>query len=133
MSIDLGNTPVGTAPTTEQQAQIRTAINALSPELNVIDEDISLETYSMPGTYAGKYVRFSSLTDFSMYIELNLDFPLYGVVTFFQKNIGKLTFSPASGVVINSYLDGLSTKGQYSAIQLIKVGTNTWDVLGGTV
>lgn len=101
----------------------------------VVDgQDIEVSSnLTLQASDAGKYIRFSKLEDFSLYVGVEADnFPLHGVVTFFQKNIGKMTlFANTGNTVFNAFENGISTKGQYSALQLVKVGTRTWDVLGG--
>jgi hypothetical protein len=50
-----------------------------------------------------------------------------------QIGAGKVTFSPGSGVTINSQASHLSIAAQYVAVSLIKTATNTWYLIGNLI
>lgn len=56
-------------------------------------------------------------------------FPIGAVVNIIQGGAGQVNLLQASGVTING---GTSTRGQYRALSIIKVGLNEWDSIGGT-
>lgn len=52
-------------------------------------------------------------------------------IDFLQTTAGQLTLVGAAGVTINSS-NGLKTRAQWSALSLLKIGTDTWVVFGDT-
>jgi hypothetical protein len=53
------------------------------------------------------------------------------VISIEQQGSGIVTVTPLSGVTVNT--TARKTWGQNAVIQLIKVGTNVWNVIGGSV
>lgn len=86
-------------------------------------------------THANRLVRFNYTTDkyIVVPVESVLDFPTNTVITLTQIGAGIGTLSGASPIVFNSIDNGYSSAGQYAAMQIIKVGSDTWDVIGGVV
>jgi hypothetical protein len=95
-----------------------------------IDNQLTLDL-----TYANKLVRFSFATDGDIIVPLEsgVNFLTGSVITLTQIGAGIGTLSGASPIVFNSIDNGYSSAGQYAAMQIIKVGSNTWDVIGGVV
>lgn len=79
---------------------------------------------------AGKYLRVfnGNATTITIPLNANVAFPIHTVMTIRQADTGQLTMTPEVGVVLNGEL---STSGQHNSVQLVKVGTDTWDVEGG--
>jgi len=88
-------------------------------------------TYTLVIGDAGKYIRMNNANAITLTVPLNnsVEFPTGTVITIIQIGAGVITVGGAS-VTFNKF-KGLKTAGQYAAIQLIKVDTNTWDVIGG--
>ena len=57
-------------------------------------------------------------------------FPIGTQIDLIQCGAGKLTFSPGSGVTINSKGSKYSTNGQNVGVSLVKIAINTWYLLG---
>ena len=79
----------------------------------------------------GKLIRCNNAGAITLRIHTNFTqpLPIGAVITVEQAGAGVVTITPISGVTINP--TARKTWGQYSVIQLIKVGTNTWNVVGG--
>lgn len=60
-------------------------------------------------------------------------FPVGTQVDVMQVGAGKVTFSPAGGVTLNSKSANLSISAQYVGVSLIKTATNTWELLGDLI
>jgi hypothetical protein len=94
-------------------------------------------TYTLVLADAGKYIRCTNADDITVTVPFNADvaFDIGTVITLISSGAGIVTLEGDEDnpdeVVLNALDDGLSTAGQYAAIQLIKVATDTWDVIGG--
>jgi hypothetical protein len=88
-------------------------------------------TYTLVLADAGKYIRMNNASAITLTVPINnsVAFAMGTVITVIQTGNGVVTVA-GSEVTFNR-LTGLKTFGQYSAIQLIKVDTDTWDVIGG--
>lgn len=88
-------------------------------------------TYTLVIGDAGKYLRMNNAASITFTVPLNssVAFATGTVITVIQIGAGVVTVG-GSGVTLNAK-DGLKTNGQYAALQLIKVATDTWDVIGG--
>lgn len=75
------------------------------------------------------YQRVTAAATFTIPTNASVAFPVGAEIDFFQAGAGAITFSPASGVTVNSYEDTLVTDGKGSAATLKKVGTNEWDLI----
>jgi len=74
----------------------------------------------------GKYIRINSADAVNVYVR-DLEFPLGSVVTFEQTGAGAIVIS-ASGVILHG---NAMSNGQYTVIQIIKVESNIWTIIGG--
>ena len=85
--------------------------------------------FQLSNTEEGYYLRSTSATAISCSIRTNATHAIANnsVFTIWQAGAGTVTVT-GSGVTINGTR---TTAGQYKAIQIIKVGTNTYDVIGG--
>jgi hypothetical protein len=79
---------------------------------------------------AGAYIRVNNAADTTVTIPTNASvaFPTGTVITIEQQGAGQVTVSPASGVTLNG---GNKTLFQYAGVQIVKVDTNTWSIIGG--
>jgi len=94
--------------------------------------DNSVSIRQEPGTFivgvadGNKYIRYTGATDITVTVPNSM---LTGQpITFWQAGAGKITLAGDTGVILNG---NLSTAGQYTAIQIIKVADNLFDVIGG--
>lgn len=90
-------------------------------------------SYTLVAADAGKYIRFNNANDITVTVPPNssVAFDTGTVITGEQMGAGQVTFDEGSGVTINALEDGYSTADQYAAVQLVKVDTNTWTMIGG--
>jgi hypothetical protein len=90
------------------------------------------ETYTLALADAGKLVRGNRATAITITVPKNttVDFPLNTVITIEQMAAGQITVAGATDVTVNAF-NGRKTGGQYAAVQIVKVGTNTWTLYGG--
>lgn len=88
-------------------------------------------TYTLNLADSGKYLRMNNASAITLTVPTNSSaaFGIGTVITVIQVGAGVVTISGA-GVTFNT-IDGNSTAGQYGSLQLIKVATDTWDIIGG--
>lgn len=60
-------------------------------------------------------------------------FPVGTQIDCIQQGAGKVSFTPAGGVTINSKASNLSIAAQYVSATLIKTATNTWTLIGDLI
>ena len=94
-------------------------------------------TYTLVLTDAQKLITFNNAAAIAVTIPTNasIAFPYGSTVTgidVLQLGAGTVTFAPDSGVTLNG-TPGLSTRAQYSGGTLLKVGINTWVIVGDTM
>ena len=84
-------------------------------------------TFSMS---EGDYYRYigSGAVNATVPNNTSVAYPVGTVITIFQSGAGAVTANPASEVLVNG---DRKTAGQNKAIQLVKVGMNVWDCIGG--
>lgn len=87
--------------------------------------------YTLSLADAGQYLRMNNANPITLTIPTNAAVPFEtgSVVSAIQVGAGIITVS-GSGVTMNAF-DGRKTAGQYAVIQMIKVDTNIWDIIGG--
>ena len=91
-------------------------------------------SFSIDTSHVGKYVRVGYATGVTVTVPLNATAALEvgTVITLIQTGDGAITLAgETAGVTLNAFESGLITAGNYAAIQLIKVATDEWDVIGG--
>lgn len=95
--------------------------------LGIVYKDTS---FSLALTDAGKYIRFDHATGGTCTVPQNssVAFPVNTVITLRQIGAGQLDLQADTNVTLNG---DLGTGGQHKSIQIIKVDTNIWDVIGG--
>jgi len=92
-------------------------------------------TYTFVLSDAGKLVTFNNASAITVTIPANssVAFPIGTHIDCMQLGAGKVTFSPASGVTLNSKNGNKSISAQYVGVTLVKIGTDTWVLLGDLV
>ncbi len=87
-------------------------------------------SYSLILTDANIYVRLNNAAAITVNIPANsgISFSIGTVITFEQTGAGAITISGDSGVTVNGEVN---TDTQFEIIQIIKVLTDTWTVIGG--
>ena len=93
---------------------------------------VTTTTYTLALTDAAYLIRANNASAITITVPLNssVAFRTGTVITVEQVGNGQVTIAPTGGVTLNKYY-GLKTKGQYSMIQMVKVDTDTWTVIGG--
>lgn len=107
------------------------------------DTDAREAIHSAPTTQAGTsytavlgdaygYIQFTSGSAVAFTIPANASvaYAVGTVITIEQNGAGTVTLTPDTGVTLNSRGSLLDTAGQYAVVQLKKVATNTWTVIG---
>jgi|ERR1051326_2027195 hypothetical protein len=108
-------------------------LNAVRRQV-VIGSDQTGSTYTLVLTDAGALVEMNKSTAQTLTVPPNssVAFPTGTRIAVRQKGAGQVTFSPGSGVTLQSFANHLKTAGQYAVAFLVKVATDTW-ILDGTV
>jgi hypothetical protein len=115
---------------------VSSIVKPLSSPVSIILEESAADAFTL--TLANhtndSYIRVIRSNNVTVTVanDSNQSFATGTVITLIQGGNGIITLSPESGVTLNSF-EGLSSSGQYSVIQLIKVSSNIWDVIGGVV
>lgn len=88
-------------------------------------------SYTILDTDINAYIRVSHATEVAIIVEdeATLDFPVGTMINFIQTGAGQLAFAAAGGVTINSS-ETLKTRKEHSAVSLLKVASDTWDLFG---
>ena len=104
-----------------------TGINTLLPGVL----DVAGANYNVTSIQLGFLVRMTSASASTVTVTAanTADFPIKGVITIRRAGAGSVTIVAGSGVTINT-AETLVLRKQGSAIQLIKVGENVWDLFG---
>lgn len=105
--------------------------------------DIAITTSTPPITVAGtthtvsqtedaQYLLCTNAGAVTVTLPLNATTPIdVGFVTTLEQNgAGTVTISPAGGVTLHSRAAAYATAGQYSVLQVKKVATDTWTLIG---
>lgn len=109
-------------------AQIAATYSAITRSIN----DQTGTSYTFVLTDAGKYCRFTNSSAITVTVPPNssVAFDIGAQIDLTQGGTGKTTFAQGSGVTINSYLGNKALAGRYAGATLVKVATNTWDLVG---
>lgn len=89
-------------------------------------------TYTFVLADNGKYCRFTNSGAVTVTVPPNssVAFAAGTQIDVIQGGTGKVTFAQGSGVTINSLNGNKALVGRYAGATLIKVGTDTWDLVG---
>lgn len=88
-------------------------------------------TYTLVLTDNGKLVTLSNASAITLTVPTNASvaFPTGSIVNIQQIGAGQVTVAGAGGVTVTS-TPGLKLRAQYSAASLVKVGTDSWTLIG---
>ncbi len=102
-----------------------------SPTLRSVNAQTGT-TYTLVLTDNGKYLTFTNASAITATVPPNssVALPVGTQIDWKQGGAGKLTWAQGSGVTINSYLSNKSAAGQHAGGTLLKVATDTWDLVG---
>lgn len=102
----------------------------LAAQKTVVGIVTETASFSLETADAGKYLRYDSVNEATCTVPpySTLQIPANTVITIRQAGAGVLTFQGGSGVTLNG---ALSTPGQHKNLQLIYIGNDVWDVVGG--
>lgn len=82
--------------------------------------------FSLELSDVGKYIRVNSGDAVTVTIP-NIDFPIGSVVAFEQTGAGAITVASSAYILRGNVL----SNGQYTVMQIIKVSTTEWTIIGG--
>jgi hypothetical protein len=99
-------------------------------ELEYIPINTQTANYTLVFTDAGKLINMNSSSALTLTVPANssVPFPIGTRIYVRKGGAGDVTISGASGVTINAPFGNTITT-QYQTVVLIKVDTNTWDLL----
>jgi 3D (Asp-Asp-Asp) domain-containing protein len=101
---------------------------------SIVSINTQTTAYTLQLTDAdGVIIRMNSATNIDLTIPLNssVAIPIGTRILIEQMGAGVITVVATSGVIINS--SAKKTWGQYSVIEIMKLGTDLWNVIGGSV
>jgi len=84
---------------------------------------------TLSSSHTTKYVVCNSSSPITITVPLSATYDDYAEFVFEQRGAGQVTFSPASGVTINSTAS-LKTSGQYSVVGLKRTAENVYTLTG---
>ncbi len=118
-----------TSETSSIKAATPTAVSTLK---QTVDSSTKTANYTLDPTDAGKIIIMNVSSSTSIItIPLETTFPAGSRVDILQIGSVQTSVAPVSGsVTLNSKNSNRKLSGQYSAATLIKVGTNSWVLLG---
>ena len=122
------NKPVSTATTTAINTAVKgTTITSINTQIGT--------SYTLVLSDSNKLITLSNASPITVTVPLFSAVP-YDIGTkidFIQLDVGKVTFAPSGAVIINSTSGYKSISGQYIAVSLIKIATDTWILLGNLI
>lgn len=117
-----------TSPTIDTATVNTPTIN--TPILNLSINAQTGTTYTLVLGDNGKFITLDNTSAITLTVPTNASvaFPVGAQIHLQQANTGQVTVSPAGGVTVN----GIGTKliERWSAATLIKIGTDTWTLIG---
>jgi hypothetical protein len=118
-----------TSETSSVKAATPTAVSTLK---QTVDSSTKTANYTLDPADAGKIIIMNVSSSTSIItIPLETTFPAGARVDILQIGSVQTSIAPVSGsVTLNSKSNNRKLSGQYSAATLIKVGTNSWVLLG---
>lgn len=89
-------------------------------------------SFTLALTDVDKYIKATSSSAIVITVPpySGVAFPVGTVITINQDGTGAVSVTQGSGVTLK-YFKGLKVAGRYASLQIIKVATDTWDVIGG--
>ncbi len=112
---------------------LTTTVNTKADK-NVTIENISAD-YTLLLADNGKVKATSNTNPLTITVPTNgtVAFPIGTQIAVLQNGTGTVTFAGASGVTVNSKDNLLTIDGQYAGAALIKIATDTWQLIGSLV
>lgn len=107
-------------------------LRAAGLQVQAVPSTQSGTTYTAVLGDAGGYIQFTNASAVAFTIPPNssVAFPIGTTITFEQNGAGVVTLTTAGTTVFNSRGALVATGGQYAVVQIKKVATNTWTVIG---
>jgi hypothetical protein len=119
--------------TTDLQAVPKQQLDAAIAGVNILSINAQTgTTYTLALTDTSKLITFNNAAAITVTVPANASvaFSIGTQINCIQTGAGKVTFSPASGVTINSKAGNKSISAQWVGVSLIKIDTNVWVLLG---
>lgn len=134
-SDSITSTSSDTLATSKAVKDVNDKIDTTNTNVTELQNYGSIVTVSASKTLAltdkNKYLRIAGTTvNITVPPNSSVAFPISTEITLFQTTTGTCTVVKGAGVTVNSQNSLLSIDGQYSAITLKKVATDTWDLVG---
>lgn len=106
-----------------------TEVNSALSEIGVSTLTMRTETasFTLSDTDNNKYIRYTGSGNITVSIPNVIE--LSSVITIFQAGVGIITLEPEETGI--SLYGGLSSAGQYSVMQIIKIDDEGFDIIGG--
>ncbi len=131
------NTTVGTLNTTV--STLNTTVGTLSTSVTTLQgvvgtgavTTVSGTTYSTLATDNGDYIRFTSTSAVTVTIDNNLAVGQH--INFVQDGTGAVSFTPGSGVTLNSIANNRKLSAQYAWASVICVASGSYRLVGSLI
>ncbi|GAA4326277.1 hypothetical protein GCM10023184_14860 [Flaviaesturariibacter amylovorans] len=111
-------------------SQVTTALGYTPVNPHITIDVLTGTTYTIAAADNNKLLRFNSTSGVTATIPSGTTIAIGFSLSFSQTGTGQVTFSPASGVTLNSADAAYKTRVQYSVGTLIKVAADTWLLAG---
>lgn len=125
--------PAGSDPV----SSIDDTLVTFAGEVEAATKDVVFNTqtgtsYTLALTDRGKTVTLSNASAITLTVppQSSVAWPNNARIDLAQLGAGQVTISPGSGVTINSYQSKTKLAGQYAAGSLIRIGSDTWLLVG---
>jgi hypothetical protein len=119
--------------TTALQAVPKQQLDAAIAGVNIFSINAQTgTTYTLALTDTSRLITLNNAAAITVTVPANssVAFPIGTHIDCIQTGAGKVTFSPASGVTLNSKGGNKSISAQWVGVSLIKIDTDVWVVLG---
>jgi hypothetical protein len=119
--------------TTALQAVPKQQLDAAIAGVNIFSINAQTgTTYTLALTDTSKLITLNNASAITVTVPANssVAFSIGTQINCIQTGAGKVTFSPASGVTINSKAGNKSISAQWVGVSLIKTDTDVWVLLG---
>jgi hypothetical protein len=102
------------------------------PSLDLTVETIAATTYTIAATDDWHHKRFTNAAAIAVTVpdHATAAYPVGGRTRMTQAGAGQITLVAAPGVTLNSRGAALKSAGQMAVLEIEKIGTDEWDVLG---
>jgi hypothetical protein len=102
------------------------------PSLDLTVETVTATTYTIAATDDWHHKRFTNAAAIAVTVpdHATAAYPVGGRTRMTQAGAGQITLVAAPGVTLNSRGAALKSAGQMAVLEIEKIGTDEWDVLG---